>query len=79
METYIKPGNILIDYVLFVPEIETVEHIVLQSIYIKERHMLETKIQWYSANKMTLQLILGNIKFRRIIISYLIDTGEYNN
>ncbi len=28
-----------------------------------------------SANKMTLELILGNINFRRMIISYLINTG----
>ncbi len=37
--------------------------------------MLKTKIQSESANKMPLEVILGNIQFRRMIISYLIDTG----
>ncbi len=37
--------------------------------------MLETKIQSESANKITLELILGNRKFRRMIISYLTDIG----
>ncbi len=37
--------------------------------------MLETKIQSESVNKMTLELKLGHRKFRRMIISYLIDTG----
>ncbi len=41
----------------------------------KERQMLETTIQSESVNKMSLELKLGHRKFRRMIISYLIDTG----
>ncbi len=60
----------------FCGEIETVEHILLQCrAYSKERQMLETTIQSESVNKMSLELKLGHRKFRRMIISYLIDTG----
>ncbi|MGL5597690.1 MAG: ribonuclease H family protein, partial [Aeromonas sp.] len=62
----------------FCGETETVEHILLQCrAYNKEIQMLKTKIQTEGANNITLELILGNRKFRRLIIKYIIDTGNF--
>lgn len=60
-------------------EFETVEHILLQCrAYSKERQLLETQIQTEGAKNMTLELILGNRTFRRMI-KYIIESGNYNS
>ncbi len=56
METYIKSGNILLDFVVFVATLKQL------SIFYKDREMLETKIQSECVNTITLELILGNRK-----------------